>query len=182
MLEGLPADLVIQTLRSSPVTFEDTLIQLPSALRALAMLTQCPGLDTACSPAPDITTADDESYDRPVVTVCVDTSHAKGVSKLDRIGAGGPCADSHAVARSALWLHGSQLSTANLGTGMFACAQHRGTIACRLLARSRTFRGLTIALPASAVLVFGPGCGDMHLNDVQFQGESQFWACGILFE
>lgn len=185
VVEGLPADLTMEVLRSAPGSFKHKLTHLPDSLKPLATLAECPGLASACmlpSECPDTASS------LPEVEFCFD------MNRTDQNGAveaavdtvmhdnnihegGNSRQSSHSIsslresaAGESIWVHTDEVSENNVDTGLFSMHQRPGTVVCKLVARSRTIKDVRICLPQGACVVFGGHSGAVHMKSVKFQG------------
>lgn len=163
----------MEMLCSSSVTLQWKLVQLSPSGRSLTAVAHIFGIETVCSAVSDFT---GPSSELPVLSVCVDTTQAQaGLGIIVDDAAVANNSSEHAyceedVSGATLLPLCAEFNAENLDISLFSLQPRVGTISWRVVAKSRTLQNLTIALPDSARLVFGPGSGAVHLKIVTLQG------------
>jgi hypothetical protein len=169
VLEDLPTDLAIKVVRKAPGTVAEKLQQLPTSCRHLAALGSCPGLDAACMRACELPDTRPSLAYLPVVNLCFDTSQE--ISKtfqsdellfdpLGRTGKEEASGNGILSEKSSIWVHSHNV--ARQDRSLFCLHQRKRVIVCPLVARSKLLQDVTIVLPATACVVFGPGSLDVQ--------------------
>lgn len=161
---------VMEVLRNTPGSFEEQLIQLPCSLRPLAVLTHVAGPGAGCYSASEYPGPTPE---RPLLTVCVDTSQAQADLGIEHGTATSGDSDVHASFAAELTGANIRLLAARASRYHYLCfsvEQRAGSMGCCFFANSRTIQNLTTVLPDTAVVVFSD---DVNLKNVTFQGMAQ---------
>lgn len=162
----------MEVLRKAPGTIACKLEQVPHSIRPLAALATCRGLSATCTlPCKRISALSD----LPAVSLYVDTSpendpegfidsdvfHSSdllGTHKEDTVG--------YVSSNRSVWLQNH--SVARHDRSLFSLRQRRKVVACSLVARSTVLRDITVVLPPTGCLVFGPG--SVEFQRVTFKG------------